>query len=219
MKTRNRFLSIACQLAAVCAALLPGSLSAATVVEIEQAQVVAWAASQEVVTVPAGTTYKLFLPDGDTVILTENTLFKVKENEDGMIERVIILSGSAVLDRASKDGSGDTFIFEADGKEFVSDGSDVAISVGEDGSISIAQLGDSGDLSIGEFVIPAGSGGTVGGDGSFDESIPVRNKLTNDAMQTIRRAQPEPGPRPPFERMKPLPREIVEENLNDISPS
>ena len=28
-----------------------------------------------------------------------------------------------------------------------------------------------------------------------------------------------PGPRPPYERMKEFPRKIVEENLNDVSPS
>jgi hypothetical protein len=43
--------------------------------------------------------------------------------------------------------------------------------------------------------------------------------VDKDGKIRVVRGDRTPGPRPPYERMKELPRKIVEENLSDVSPS
>lgn len=198
---------------------LPVLASALTTIAIEEAQVLDWAASGEEVTVPSGTAYVLPLPGGESIVLNEDTIFKVIE-DGGEIKRVILISGDLVVDRDGNDGA--TVEVEVDGVVITSDGADLVVSVDESGTAIShhtnkgAPEGD-GTVLVDGSPIPAGTGGTVGGDGSFSQDQPTEAKLDILSDQLLR--QTTPGPRPPYERMKELPEKIVRENLNDLSPS
>ena len=216
-------------MALILAMSLPVLAHALTMIEIGTPQVLTWAQTGEVVTVPMGTAYVLELPAGDQIVLNEETQFKVTE-ENGEVDRVIILNGTLVIDGFPR---GDPIEIQVGDNIITSAGADMIVSADGGGGISLAQMSGSGTVTLNGDPIPPDSGGTITPNGSYAQDDPIESGLDTVAqiilMDTVRNPNrpdgtgpPEgvdPQGQPPYDRLKDFPRTIVEENLNDLSPS
>ena len=164
------------------------------------------------VTVPAGDTHRLVMPDGSRVMVAEGSTYKVV-SVDGEL-RVVLVAGTASFLVA--DGGKMTKIVDGHLIEAV-DGAEVVITHDSSGS-KIAHANKKGGLSINGTPVQTGVGGVIEADGTFSEDPAETINLMADHGGLIKDSGL-PVPERALKKMPKHAREIVEENTSDISPS
>jgi ferric-dicitrate binding protein FerR (iron transport regulator) len=194
-------------------AILFLSTSAHALTQIEGASLDALVSSGDTIVVPEGETYKLILPGGGELVVEGGSTFSLSAEGDTM--RLTLTSGQALYTPpVGKPQAG--IEIEIGGSVVQSTGADLVVSVTDSG-VSLSQLTNEGTVTVDGTAIPKGDGGNLT-DGGFVSDPAVQGQLNGTAQQIRNDAVVPMGPVAP-KSMPQLPQTIVEENLNDVSPS
>ena len=194
-------------------AMISLTTNAHALTQIEGASLDALVSSGDTIVVPEGETYKLILPDGGELVVEGGSTFSLSEEGDTM--RLTLTSGQALYTPpVGKPQAG--IEIEMAGSVVQSTGADLVVSVTDSGA-SLSQLTNKGTVTVDGTSIPKGDGGNLT-DGGFVSDPSVEGQLNGTAQQMRNDAGVPIGPIAP-ESMPELPSTIVEENLNDVSPS